>query len=165
MSTAEFKLFYKGGALYCHSTPDKRQYFYEDGTVKTVEPYCEGRLDGEVVLYWPNGNVKRTCSFCKGARHGHDRMWNEEGVLVDEGSYEAGKPVGTHRRYKESLIEEIVYLEGPRFNIRQWDEQGILRLEAIWSDPMTYRERAWDRFQQIWVEKEGRWDGKKLVYV
>lgn len=157
---------YSSGALYAVLEPEKRDYFYEDGTLKTREFYREGRLDGEVVLYWPNGNLKRKCYFEKGVRHGLDQMWSEEGVLLDEGAYEAGKPVGIHRRFgKEgNLIEEITYLDPFRFNIQQWDEMGQLRLKAEWAETL-YRERAWDRFQNIWVEKEGRWDGKKLVYV
>lgn len=159
--------YYQSGALYGALQENKREYFYEDGTPKTIELYSEGRLDGEALLYWPNGKQKRKCRFVKGVRDGLDQMWNEEGTLVDEGPYKMGKPVGTHRRYNGSgaLIEEIEYLDGPRFNLRQWDDAGEIRVEAIWLNPDTYREKAWDRFQNIWVEKEGYWNGKKLVYV
>lgn len=119
----------------------------------------------EVCLRWPNGKLKRKCFFKKGLRVGQDLMWNEEGQLVDEGNYKAGKPIGTHRRWdrKGNLIEEIVYLEEKKFNLRQWDEEGNLRVEAMWTGE-TYREKVWDRFQKIWIEKQGYWDGKKLVY-
>lgn len=149
-------LYYKSGALYRRGDT----YFYENGTLKTVE------REDEAVLYWPNGKMKRRCGFQKGVRHGLDQMWNEDGILVDEGQYEEGKPVGVHRRFgKEGqVIEEIEYLDGPRFNLRQWDPQGNLRVEAIWSDT-DYREKVWDRFQNMWIEKEGFWNGKKLVYV
>lgn len=158
---------YPSGALYGKISEEKREYFYEDGTPKTVEPYLRGRLEGEVLLYWPNGQLKRRCPFVKGARHGLDEMWSEEGVLLDEGRYEMGKPINVHRRFnqKGALIEEIEYLEGTRFNVHQWDEKGELRVEALWIDLNTYREKAWDRFEGKWVEKEGFWDGKKLVYL
>lgn len=154
--------YYKSGALYCAISAEKKEYFYEDGTPKTTE-----RGEGESLLYWPNGQLKRKCSFQKGKRHGFDQMWSEEGVLLDEGRYECGKPIGVHRRFNKqgALIEEIEYLDGSRFNLRSWDEAGELKVEAIWTDPMTYREKAWDRFQNIWIEKEGFWNGKKLVYV
>ncbi len=159
-------LYYRNGALYCAIHPDKKEYFYEDGTPKTIEKMRDGRLEGECLLYWPNGKLKRKCHFIRGMRHGLDQMWNEEGTLIDEGHYELGKPVGIHHRFSKQgkLIEEIEYLEGPRFNLRQWDEQGELRVEALWTDS-TYREKVWDRFQNVWVEKEGFWNGKKLVYV
>lgn len=117
-------------------------------------------------LYWPNGNMKRKCHFVKGIRHGMDQIWNVHGQLVDEGSYEMAKPVGFHRRWNDqgALIEEIEYLEGTRFNLRQWDDQGEIRVEALWTGE-SYREKLWDRFQNIWIEKKGFWNGKKLVYV
>ena len=161
------RLFYQSGKIYCESCESKKEYFYEEGNLKTVEPYLEGRLHGEVRLFWPNGQLKRLCHFVKGARHGLDQMWSEGGVLLDSGEYEMGKPIGFHRRFGKNgaLIEEIEYLDGPRFNLRQWDETGNVRVEAIWTDPMSYREKTWDRFQNIWIEKEGFWNGKKLVYV
>jgi antitoxin component YwqK of YwqJK toxin-antitoxin module len=67
--------------------PKSETYFYPDGTLKTVEPRKKGRLHGEAVLYWPNGKVKRRCQFQEGKRVGWDRMWSEEGVLVDEEWY------------------------------------------------------------------------------
>jgi len=158
-------LYYKSGSLYCRETEEKKEYFYEDGTPKTIEPYLESKLHGEVLLYWPNGKIKRKCHFKNGARNGIDQMWNDSGILVDEGSYEMGSAVGTHRRYsqKGSLIEEITYLVSPRFTITGWDEQGELRLQTTW-EGAEYREKVWDRFQKIWIEKEGFWDGSQLVY-
>jgi antitoxin component YwqK of YwqJK toxin-antitoxin module len=160
-------LYYRSDALYCVIHENKKEYFYEDGTPKTFEGYFEGRLHGESLLYWPNGQLKRKCSFIKGVRDGQDLMWNDRGLLVDEGRYDMGKPAGVHRRFNEkgSMIEEIEYLEGPRFNLRSWDDAGEIRVEAIWIDADTYLEKVWDRFQNIWVEKEGFWNGKKLVYV
>jgi antitoxin component YwqK of YwqJK toxin-antitoxin module len=91
---------------------ERREYFYKDGTLKTLQRYRAGKLDGESVLYWPNGKLKRKCSFCNGTRHGFDQMWSEEGILVDEGRYEMGKPVGVHRRFdkKGNVVEEVSYV-------------------------------------------------------
>lgn len=160
------KLFYPNGVLYADIDEAKRSYFYEDGTLKTFEPYREGKLHGEVVLYWRSGKMKRRSHFEQGVRHGLDEMWSEEGQLVDEGHYNQGKPVGIHRRWtpKGDLIEEIGYIDAHRFNFRQWDEWGQLRFEGIWAEE-KYFEKKWDRLQKIWEEKQARWDGKKVVYV
>lgn len=157
--------YYLSGKLYAKITDEKREYFYEDGILKTVENYSEGRLHGHAQLFWPNGKQKRSSFFEKGTRHGRDEMWNEEGVLADEGQYSQGKPVGVHRRYNREgrLIEEIEYLDGHRFNLREWNDQGEIRVEALWTD-FDYHEKVWDRFKDIWVEKDGYWNGKKLVY-
>ncbi len=118
-------------ALDCQMLEEKKEWFYADGTLKTVEFYLAGKRHGAATLYWPNGLKKRECHFDKGVRHGWDRMWNQMGHLVDEGSYEQGEPVGVHRRFgsKGNLIEEIDYLTPQRFNIRQWDDVGTLRLD------------------------------------
>lgn len=154
------KLFYPGGALYADISTQERRYYYENGTLKTVETARAAHL------YWPNGKMKRECHFENGLRDGSDRMWSEEGQLVDEGFYERGKPVGLHRRWngKGDLIEEIEYLEPIRFNFRQWDELGQLRFEGKWSGEI-YLEKTWDISQKLWKERQGRWDGKKVVYV
>jgi antitoxin component YwqK of YwqJK toxin-antitoxin module len=166
MSSSEL-LLYPSGALYGKIREDKREYYYENGALKTVESYREGRLDGEVLLYWPNSNIKRKCFFILGLREGVDQIWSEEGLLLDESFYIKGKAQGVHRRWNRHgvLIEEIVYLESNRFDLRRWDELGELRVEALWIDATNYKEKVWDRFQNIWVEKIGRWDGKKLVYI
>jgi hypothetical protein len=102
-------------------------------------------FEKEVVLYWPNGKLKRKCNFEKGLRHGLDQMWDEEGLLVDEGLYDRGSPVGEHRRWHKTglLIEEIVYLDSSRFNMRLWDETGTLRLEITWEGSKR-SEKIWD---------------------
>ncbi|HSX37482.1 MAG TPA: hypothetical protein VLE95_01470 [Chlamydiales bacterium] len=160
------KLYYPNGAIYADMGEDERRYFYENGQLKTFEPYTQGRLHGEVLLYWPNGKLKRKSHFQMGVREGLDQMWSEEGQLVDEGAYNQGKPVGVHRRWslQGDWIEEIEYIDSVRFNFRQWDEQGQLRFEGVWSDT-SYFEKTWDRFEKVWVEKRGRLDGKSLVYV
>ncbi len=77
-------VYYPNGALYASGS----EYYYEEGHLKTVEPRLNGELHGEVILYWPNGQVKRKCSFVNGRRVGWDRMWSEEGQLLDEEFYE-----------------------------------------------------------------------------
>ncbi|MBX7066846.1 MAG: hypothetical protein K1X28_06420 [Parachlamydiales bacterium] len=159
-------LYYRSGKIYASLTDEKREYFYEDGTLKTSEEFRDGKLHGQSLLFWPNGRLKRQCYFENGVRHGLDQMWDEAGNLADEGRYEQGKPVGIHRRFRKNgaPLEEIEYLGDSRFNLREWDEKGEIKVEALWND-FDYHERVWDRFQNIWVEKDGYWNGKKLVYI
>lgn len=82
-------------------------------------------------LYWPNGKRKRSIRFHRDLRSGLDEMWSEEGILIDSGMYEKGKPVGVHKRWNEKglLIEEITYLDGKQTDFRAWDEEGNLWAE------------------------------------
>lgn len=158
---------YASGALYGKITDNKKEYFYEDGTLKTIEHYFNGRLIEVSVLYWPNGMEKRRVAFKNGVRHGNDLMFSDEGILLDAGQYEDGNPVGIHRRYNKSglLIEEIEYLDPIRFNMRSWNDEGELWVDARYLDEENYLERAWDRFENKWIEKKGRFDGTKLIYL
>lgn len=72
------QLFYQSGKLYARLTEGKQEYYYEDGTLKTVQNF-----NGETVLYHPNGRLKRKCYFENGKRIGPDQFWDEEGVLLD----------------------------------------------------------------------------------
>lgn len=159
------KLYYPNSALYADIQERSRTYFYQDGTLKTLEPYLGGKLHGEIRLYWPNGKMKRKSQFQQGIRHGLDQIWSEEGHLVDEGSYEQGKPIGWHRRWSPNgvLIEEMNYIDASRFNFKQWDELGQLRYEGVWIDEI-HIEKTWDPIEMAWKERQGRWDGKKVIY-
>ena len=166
------ELYYLSGAPYAVLQEDLHKYFYEDGQIKTVEPYLQGKLHGEALLYWPNGHLKRKSHFFLGKGHGVDQVWNEEGVLVDEGSYDQGKAIGVHRRWSVGgvLIEELVFLDAlsapvNQYNLRKWDLQGDLRFDAEWTSATEYRERRWDFAQNAWVERLGKWDGERLIYL
>lgn len=75
---------------------------------RTIEPYKDGLREGETLLYWPNGQLKRRVHFRAGVRHGMDENWDMEGNLADSGEYAEGRPVGVHRRFsKGRLIEEV----------------------------------------------------------
>lgn len=124
-------------------------------------------LDGVVELFWPNGKLKRRLSFCQGVRQGLDQMWNDQGLLVDEGSYDLeGKPNGAHRRYTQTgiLVEEMVYLSSSRKNVRRWSDRGELFFEAFWEDETHYVERTLDEKTDAFQERKGVLQGKDLIF-
>ena len=64
--------------------------------------------EGEVLLYWPNGQLKRRLFFSAGKRHGLDEMWDRDGRVGFIGRYDQGVAVGVHKRFvKGILIEEV----------------------------------------------------------
>ncbi|HLB52788.1 MAG TPA: hypothetical protein VJK48_03665 [Chlamydiales bacterium] len=144
---------YPNGAIYALIEEKKRTFFYETGQMKTIEEYCEGKLEGQVLLFWPNGQLKRKSYFSCGYRQGSDQIWDESGQLRDEGIYEEGQPIGTHKRWnrKGILVEEILFLGNGRCNFKRWDEEGQFKAEGIWSG-LNYLERKWDQEQKKWIE-------------
>jgi antitoxin component YwqK of YwqJK toxin-antitoxin module len=87
------RMFYQSGAPYAilrfrnDRKIQKQEYFYENSQLKTIEEYLDGRLHGESVLYWPNGQCKRRCHFDHGKRCGVDQIWNEAGAVLHEEVY------------------------------------------------------------------------------
>ncbi len=132
-----------------------QETFYKNSALKTVESYKDGLRDGPVTLYWPNGCIKRELNFLADLRHGFDRCWSQEKILLDEGAYEKGRPVGLHRRFAPSgqLIEELDHLDAKRWNFRSWDSAGVLRAEIRWIDEHRYVERCWNDQKKSWEEK------------
>ena len=49
--------------------------------------------------------------------------------------------------------------------MRSWNDEGELWVDARYLDEENYLERAWDRFENKWIEKKGRFDGTKLIYL
>ena len=100
----------------------KQEFYYESGINKTIMNYDQGLLDGKVLLFWSHGKIKRECSFIKGKRDDFDRIWNERGVLIDEGEYKMGDPIGTHYRCNDLgvLLEERVYHSPTQFDLKEW---------------------------------------------
>ncbi len=66
--------YYLSGKPYCvqrfkAGVPcGNQEYYYEDGALKTLLPYEEGELHGEVKLFWPDHKLKRTAHFIHGCK-------------------------------------------------------------------------------------------------
>lgn len=89
IAVGKVKRYYPSGALYCierfvEGAPHLLQeYFYLDGSVKTQVPYVHGQIDGKVVLYWPDGTLKRESTYEKGTCV-TDRFYDENGEEMHE---------------------------------------------------------------------------------
>jgi antitoxin component YwqK of YwqJK toxin-antitoxin module len=140
-----------------------QEYFYEDGSKKSLIPFSSGKLHGEVQLFWESGKPKRSVHYLKGLREGMDKLWNEQGILIDEGEYRFGQPVGTHRHYfADGKVKEELHFHAPsRFDRKEWNGDGKLMLEGIFATDLTYVERDYSESQGCKVRK-GAWDGTRI---
>ena len=77
-----------------------KESFYADGSPRTIEFYKGSLREGEVLLYWPNGRLKRRVVFSGGKRHGLDETWDLEGRPGFIGQYEADVAIGVLRKIK-----------------------------------------------------------------
>ncbi len=143
-----------------------QEYFYDNGNLKTIMGYKKGNLHGDVRLYWSDMSPKRTISFKQGRKEGWDRIWNQKGILIDEGEYSANQPIGTHCRFYHhgALREEICYHTPEKFDKKQWDDSGELIYELVHTDNDKVIERKRQPVSSDWEEIEGKWDGAKLKF-
>ncbi len=164
--------FYRTGALYADLQykdgllEGKQQYFYENQILKSLLFYKEGLLDGEVVLYFPSSKLKRRCFYKSGMKSGIDTIYSEEGIVLDEGDFIEGLPVGIHRRrfLSGNLKEEKKY-HTPKKNERwEWDDFGHLRYEGIYLDETRFQETRYGNNEHKEV-KQGIWDGNRIRWI
>jgi antitoxin component YwqK of YwqJK toxin-antitoxin module len=137
-----------------------QEYFYAGGAVKSLIPFRQGKLHGHVQLFWESGIPKRSAHYAEGLREGKDCLWNEQKILIDEGEYRSGKPIGIHRHYDAAgkLKEEFHYHTPVRFDRKAWNENGKLIFEGVFAPDLTYTERVFLEPHGAKVRK-GAWDG------
>jgi len=126
-------------------------------------PFSSGKLHGEVKLFWESGKPKRSVHYSEGLRKGFDRLWNEQGILIDEGEYDSGKPIGVHRHYfaNGKVKEELNYHTPMRFDSKQWNENGKMIVEGTFAPDLTYTERVFLEPHGSKVRK-GVWDENRI---
>lgn len=107
------------------------------------------------ILYWKNGKPKRETPLKNGLRHGFEKIWNDQGTLLDLGEYQLGEPVGRHQRWNDfgALLEETHYLDESQKNVSRFDESGKMIFERIWKGKDEYFERTFCPLKRKWLEK------------
>jgi antitoxin component YwqK of YwqJK toxin-antitoxin module len=89
------RIYYASGALYAllrfrnGKKTALQEYFYENGHPRTRETLLDGVLHGDTQLFWPNSQVKRSCSFVQGKRRGLDQIWSASEQLLSEKNHDA----------------------------------------------------------------------------
>ena len=140
-----------------------QEYFYDNGALKSHIPFQNGQLHGEVRLFWESGTPKRVAQYAEGVREGRDQLWNEQGILIDEGEYTKGQPIGVHRHYfaDGKIQEELNYHTSLRFDRKEWNAAGKLIFEGLFAPDLTYTERVFLEPRGAQVRK-GVWDANRI---
>ena len=87
-------------------------YYDRFGKVEEIRNYYKGKLQGAVILKYPNGTNKQEGYFTMDKQDSVYREWNELGNLEKEGYYSKGQMVGTWKYFyidgRSKLEEEII---------------------------------------------------------
>ena len=98
------------------------KYFYKKGTVFSTEFYDDGKLEGNVIVYFKsNGEIAEDSEYKNGLMHGFSKKYSDKGVLIEEVLFENGKANGLAKYYElsGSLKERGIYKDGKR--IGKWE--------------------------------------------
>ncbi len=166
----ECKRFYLDGSLYAHLRyqtgvlEGEQKYFYENQVLKTLLFYHKGLLQGKVLLFFPSSQKKRECHYNAGVKFGKEVIYSEEGVVLDEGEFLEGLPVGVHkRRFANGMLKEEKRYHTPKKVERsQWNEQGNLLYQGIYLDEERFQETRYGVSKEIQEIREGIWDGNRI---
>lgn len=93
----------------------------------TIFILCSCRREVPQMKYYPNGNVKETCSLRNGKLSGEYKCFYENGNLYGEGEYRHNYPIGVWRTYYpdgKTMVVEEYSRRGKHINVNAWDKDG-----------------------------------------
>jgi len=116
--------FYKNG-----EKSGKWEYFEENGTVKLIERYKNGKENGNCIWYFPDQKLACKGAYKNGLKTGKWKYYYENGNLKNVSHYSKGKKNGKWKFYHENgTLSEIGKLKnGDKKGLwKFYDEQGKL---------------------------------------
>jgi antitoxin component YwqK of YwqJK toxin-antitoxin module len=102
-----------------------------------VENYINGKLDGDNIIYYPNGKINDFSKYVKGKKEGRYYGCYDNGTLRHESFYKNGQSEGKSLSYyKNKQVKEIGnYKKGERDSIwNEYYENGKLKGTANYSN-------------------------------
>jgi len=95
-------------------------YFDKDNTMST-EFYTDGKLNGKVINYYPNGKPTEITNYKMGVKEGLSQKFSSAGILIEEVFYKNDKENGIAKYFElnGNLKETGVYKNGKR--IGKWE--------------------------------------------
>lgn len=119
-------------------------YYDRAGILRRTECYVSGKLNGEVVVYFANGEVAEREYYLKGQLHGEHKSWFPGGTLKSVATYANGEPEGTMTFWFPNGRKEI---EGKVVNGNRdgtwfyYNEDGSLQLQVLYRNGEMVREK------------------------
>jgi antitoxin component YwqK of YwqJK toxin-antitoxin module len=151
-------LYYKNGkiaaeGMYVNQVKDSVWTYYSefDGSVRIREPYLEGKLEGVVRSYYPNGTVSEELEWKQNEKHGEWNQFYENGAPRLTGHFEEGKLEGPYEIY---YADGTLKIKGTYVNDRSdgtwtfYDESGkeIYALDYVNGTPDD-----WEKYTE-WIQ-------------
>lgn len=116
------------------------QDLHENGALKSVIHYNDGRKNGEESTYYPDGNKETWRWFIKGEKDSVHRGWWPNGQLKFEYHFTKGNYNGLFSEWYQGgqPLKKIVYKNGEELGATGWRENGKLYMNYIMKDGRRY---------------------------
>lgn len=124
LSTGSYYKDDLGETKYEHG---KWEYYSKDGKKEEIRNFYKGKLHGQVLLFWPNGNKKQEGYFVMEVQDSIYREWSEGGVLLLEGNYKKDRKFGFWKSFylngKPKMTEE--FIDSTRYVQTFWSPDSV----------------------------------------
>ncbi len=109
-------------------------------TLETVD-YIQGEIDGQRILYYPNGKVKIVENYIQGKYNGTYQQFYENGEPKQLGAYKDNQLTGELKSYYElpagQLRESVFFENGEEHGpFKQYYPNGLLEAEGSYKNGM-----------------------------
>jgi len=119
--------------IYAKSETIKK--FYDDGTIKSVTTYKDGKKNGAEHIYYPDGAILQSAhKYVYGKLHGLQQEYSSSAMLIKEENFKHGRLDGVSRYYTDGLLtREITYKNGKVEGVyREFFPTGVTKVEIRW---------------------------------
>ena len=96
-------------------------YYFDKENIMSTEFYVDGKLNGKVINYYPNGKPTEITNYKMGLKEGLSQKFSSAGILIEEVNYKNDKENGIAKYFElnGNLKETGVYKNGKR--IGEWE--------------------------------------------
>ncbi|WP_106794361.1 toxin-antitoxin system YwqK family antitoxin [Aquimarina sp. Aq78] len=110
-----------------------KYYHNESDKIMMTEQYQFGKLNGEQLTYFENGQLTERASYVDGKQNGKRIMYSDTGVIIKEFTYENDQLHGVTKYYDISgvLIIEGSYKRGRKDGIWNYYKDGKLSEQKL----------------------------------
>ena len=137
-------LFFALMAMLAACDDGVQRAYWENGKLKSELRYKNGKLNGECVWYYQNGNKLSQGFYVNDTLEGCFTRWHPNGKIAEEGWYKLGLRDSIGHTYSEKglLASEEHYRNGElNGEIKKWFDNGQLFQEGQYVDGMM--DGAW----------------------
>lgn len=118
--------FIQCSILYSQEYVEKK-YYYENGNIKEIIQTLDGNnFHGDVKEYFENGQLKGLTNYENGKKNGNEKRYEENGVLWRDWNWKNGQKSGINKSYVDGrLVSKQVYSEKDNSSeLTEYDENG-----------------------------------------